>query len=171
MEDETKATVDQTGKVTAVAAGTVNIYAEANDGSGVKGTCAVTVKAAPTLAETMTTAGMTVKVNFNYDGLENYCLFVSNGDGTYTFQSGSGWVGEDDACAKALVVENGKLVFKQNFNDTIEDSWEVYGFSVTFDTSNNTYTQWVGEDAQEGFSPSFTSVEVNGTTIAVTAAQ
>ena len=44
--DETKATVDQDGKVTALAAGTVNIYAEANDGSGVKGTCAVTVKVA-----------------------------------------------------------------------------------------------------------------------------
>ena len=41
--DETKATVDQDGKVTAVAAGTVTIYAEANDGSGVKGNCAVTV--------------------------------------------------------------------------------------------------------------------------------
>ena len=41
--DETKATVDQDGKVTAVAAGTVTIYAEANDGSGVKGNCSVTV--------------------------------------------------------------------------------------------------------------------------------
>ena len=41
--DESKATVDQNGKVTAVAAGTVTIYAEANDGSGVKGNCAVTV--------------------------------------------------------------------------------------------------------------------------------
>ena len=41
--DETKATVDQDGKVTAVAAGTVTIYAEANDGSGVKGNCTVTV--------------------------------------------------------------------------------------------------------------------------------
>ena len=41
--DETKATVDQDGKVTAVAAGTVTIYAEENDGSGVKGNCTVTV--------------------------------------------------------------------------------------------------------------------------------
>lgn len=41
--DETKATVDQDGKVTAVAEGTVTIYAEANDGSGVKGNCTVTV--------------------------------------------------------------------------------------------------------------------------------
>ena len=41
--DASKATVDQDGKVTAVAAGTVTIYAEANDGSGVKGNCTVTV--------------------------------------------------------------------------------------------------------------------------------
>ena len=41
--DVSKATVDQDGKVTAVAEGTVTIYAEANDGSGVKGNCAVTV--------------------------------------------------------------------------------------------------------------------------------
>ena len=37
------ATVDDDGKVTAVAAGTANITATANDGSGVKATCAVTV--------------------------------------------------------------------------------------------------------------------------------
>ena len=41
--DASKATVDQDGKVTAVAAGTVTIYAEANDGSDVKGNCTVTV--------------------------------------------------------------------------------------------------------------------------------
>ena len=41
--DASKATVDQDGKVTAVAVGTVTIYAEANDGSGVKGSCTVTV--------------------------------------------------------------------------------------------------------------------------------
>ena len=47
--DATKATVDQDGKVTAVAAGTVTIYAEANDGSGVKGNCTVTVTPAPAI--------------------------------------------------------------------------------------------------------------------------
>jgi len=41
--DATKATVTAEGVVTAVAAGTVTIYAEANDGSGVKGNCTVTV--------------------------------------------------------------------------------------------------------------------------------
>ena len=74
----------------------------------------------------MNTAGMTVKVKYNYENDENYCLFSSNGDGTYTFQSGSGWAGGDEGCAKALVVEGGKLVFKQNYFDTIDD--------LTFDT-------------------------------------
>ena len=58
--DETKATVDQDGVVTAKAAGTVNIYAEANDGSGVKGECAVTVKAA---------APATITVTWNNDDI------------------------------------------------------------------------------------------------------
>ena len=172
--DETKATVDQNGVVTAVAAGNVNIYAEANDGSGVQGTCAVTVKnAAPTLAATMTTAGMTVKVKYNFFREElNYCQFLSNGDGTYTFQSGTGDLGGDedgDHHDKALVVEGGKLVFKQSYY-TFDFEWDKVGYSVTFDTSNNTYSEWWGEDASED-EYSFISVEVNGTTIAVTAAQ
>ncbi len=109
---------------------------------------------------------MTVKVNYNYDG-ENYCLFVSNGNGTYTFQSGDGYFGGNDDCAKALVVEGGKLVFKQNTQYTIDTEWDKYGFSVTFDTSNNTYSQWASQYAK-GYSASFISVEVNGTQIAVT---
>ena len=42
--NESIATVDENGKVTAVAAGTVKITATAKDGSGVKGECEVTVK-------------------------------------------------------------------------------------------------------------------------------
>ena len=119
----------------------------------------------PTLAQTMTTAGMTVKVKYNYNG-ENYCLFSSVGDGTYTFQSGDGWTGGDEGDAKALVVEGGKLVFKQNFYDTIDDLWSIWGFSVTFDTSNNTYSNWVG--GSNHYNPSFISVEVNSVPIALT---
>lgn len=103
---------------------------------------------APTLANTMTHAGMTVKVNYNYNGWEDYCLFVSNGDGTYTFQSGDGFVGGDADKAKALVVEGGKLVFKQNYYDTIEQLWDMAGYSVTIDTSNNTYSEWFGENTK-----------------------
>lgn len=125
--------------------------------------------AGPTLAQTMNTAGMTVKVKYIYSDEENYCQFLSNGDGTYTFQSGDGWVGGDGSCAKALVVENGKLVFKQNSYDTIDNSWGENGFSVTFDTSNNTYSEWIGMyAANDDTTYSFISVEVNGTTIAVT---
>jgi len=125
--------------------------------------------AAPTLAETMTTAGMTVKVNYNYGqvAVENYCQFLSNGDGTYTFQSGAGYAGGDNNCAKALVVEGGKLVFKQNFFAPIDNLWDWHGYSVTFDTSNNTYSEWIGQMTADK-NPSFTSVEVNGTTIGVT---
>ena len=46
--DENVATVDANGLVTAVAVGTATIYAEANDGSGVKGECSVTVTPATT---------------------------------------------------------------------------------------------------------------------------
>lgn len=121
----------------------------------------------PTLAQTMTTAGMTVKVKYNYHNEVNYCLFSSNGDGTYTFQSGYGYAGGDD-CAKDLVVEGGKLVFKQNFFGTIDDQWSNYGFSATFDTSNNSYKQFVGPWVQELHNPSFISVEVNSVPIALT---
>ena len=122
----------------------------------------------PTLAQTMNIAGMTVKVKYNYENDENYCLFSSNGDGTYTFQSGDGWAGGHEDCAKALVVEGGKLVFKQNVYETIDDQWSNYGFSVTFDTSKNTYSQWVGQYAQVFHNPSFISVEVNSVPIALT---
>lgn len=121
-----------------------------------------------TLAQTLNTADMAVKVKYNYWDEENYCLFSSNGDDTYTFQSGYGYAGGDENCAKALVVEGGKLVFKQNFFDPIDDFWSNYGFSVTINTSNDTYSQWVGKDAQDQFNPSFISVEVNGKAIALT---
>ena len=162
--DETKATVDQNGVVTAVAAGNVNIYAEANDGSGVQGTCAVTVKVAPTLANTLTNAGMTVKVMYNYSGdgddvRESSCSFLSKGGGNYDFVEGSGWSGGDSRCAKALVVEDDKLVFKLNMYEDFNDMWDAYGFSVTFDTGNNTYIQWKGSDVRKN--SSLISVEVN----------
>ena len=131
-------------------------------------------QAAPTLAQTMTTANLTVKVkynygNWNYENEENYCQFLSNGDGTYTFQSGGGDVGGRYNKVKALVVENGKLVFKQNYYDS-DEYWEWNGFSVTFDTSNNTYSEWRGGGTLD-YNPYFISVEVDGTKIDVTPAE
>ncbi len=119
-----------------------------------------------TLANTLNNADMTVKVKYNYWNEDSYCLFVSNGDGTYTFQSGGGY--GPNHLGKALVVEDGKLVFKQNAYPNIATYWNYYGYSVTFDTSNNTYSQWAGGDAKKEYNPSFISVEVNGTEITVT---
>ena len=105
---------------------------------------------------------------FTYSSTKNTCEFLSNGDGTYTFQSGTGFVGGNNEKVKALVVENGKLVFKQNFYETINKLWDKVGFAVTFDTSENTYSIWKGSN--ETFNPTLSSVEVNGTKIDVYAA-
>ena len=120
----------------------------------------------PTLAQTLTTANMTVKVYYIYTDMNNTCEFLSNGDGTYTFQSGTGLVGGNSQKAKALVVENGKLVFKQNFYETLSKLWNQVGFSVTFDTSENTYSIWKGSN--ETINATLSKVEVNGTQIALT---
>ena len=117
--DESKATVDQDGKVTAVAAGTVTIYAEANDGSGVKGNCTVTVTPATitvtwnnnditgTYGNSFTKDGVTITAglidfeekNFMDGGtftttLGNFTkIEVTAGDVEYL--SGTGWSGSD----------------------------------------------------------------------------
>ena len=122
----------------------------------------------PTLAETLTTAGMTVTVNFKYSG-DNYCTFTSVGDGTYTFTNGSGWAGGTGDCEKALVYENGQLVFKQAYDTSLDSDWNIYGYSVFFDTSDNTYSEFLGDRAQSEYvQASFISISVNGTTIPVT---
>lgn len=79
--DNSIATVDQNGKVTAVAAGTANIYATANDGGGVYGACEVTVKAAA-----LTLTGEYRAWLFNWDTGEdfdvrgNYSFAIEYGD-------------------------------------------------------------------------------------------
>ena len=50
------ATVDQSGKVTAVKGGTATIYATATDGSGVKGSCSVTVEGVKVSSVTLSSA-------------------------------------------------------------------------------------------------------------------
>lgn len=80
--DETKATVDQNGKVTAVAAGTVTIYAEANDGSGVKGNCAVTVTPATiTVTINQSDWGDGYSDSFTKDGVTVSAGLIDSQDG------------------------------------------------------------------------------------------
>ena len=80
--DESKATVDQDGKVTAVAAGTVTIYAEANDGSGVKGNCAVTVTPATiTVTINQSDWGNGYSGSFTKDGVTVSAEIIDSEDG------------------------------------------------------------------------------------------
>ena len=113
--DASKATVDQDGKVTAVAAGTVTIYAEANDGSGVKGNCTVTMTPA-TITVTWNNDDITGSGNsFTKDGVTITARMIDFTDknfsrgGTFTttlgnftkievtarhvYLSGTGWSG------------------------------------------------------------------------------
>lgn len=80
--DASKATVDQDGKVTAVAAGTVTIYAEANDGSGVKGNCTVTVTPATiTVTINQSDWGSGFVQSFTKDGVTVSAGFIDTEDG------------------------------------------------------------------------------------------
>ena len=130
----------------------------------------------PILAKTMTTAGMEVTVRFHYYN-ENYCTFVSNGNGTYTFKTGQGFAGlPENTSSQALVVENGNLVFKLNYYPDINYWWSWSGYSVTINPNTYTYSQWVSTGNQEGipcytakqFGADFTSLEVDGLQIYLT---
>ena len=114
--DASKATVDQGGKVTAVAEGTVTIYAEANDGSGVKGNCTVTVTPATiTVTINQSDWGSDWNPSFTKDGVTVSAGMIDPHDGnlmdggtfsttlgnftkivvttTYCNVSGTGWSG------------------------------------------------------------------------------
>ena len=111
--DESKATVDQNGKVTAVALGTANITATANDGSGVTATCVVTVNKVVTInqsdwgdgySDSFTKDGVTVSAGLidSQDGnlMEGGTFSTTLGNFTKivvtTFScraSGTGWSG------------------------------------------------------------------------------
>ena len=83
--DASKATVDQDGKVTAVAEGTVTIYAEANDGSGVKGNCTVTVTPATiTVTINQSDWGSDWNPSFTKDGVTVSAGIIDPHDGNLT---------------------------------------------------------------------------------------
>lgn len=124
---------------------------------------------APTLAETLTTAGMTVKVSFLLNGNAETVNFTSNGDGTYTKTGGTGTTATAPDWTIQLVENNGLIVFKAHESDKGENSDEAFKFN--FFPSDNTYYMWRGLQAQYDFEVTFTSISVNGTAIAVTEAQ
>jgi hypothetical protein len=124
---------------------------------------------APTLAATLTTAGMTVSVSFLLHDKAETVNFTSNGDGTYTKTGGTGTTATAPDWTIQLVENNGLIVFKAHESDTGENSDEAFKFN--FFPSDNTYYMWRGLQAQYDFEVTFTSISVNGTAIAVTEAQ
>jgi len=114
--DASKATVGQDGKVTAVAAGTVTIYAEANDGSGVKGNCTVTV----------TPATITVTINQSDWGSDWNPSFTKDG---VTVSAGM------------IDPHDGNLMHGGTFSTTLGNFTKIV---VTTTDSNVSGTGWSG---------------------------
>ena len=148
--DESKATVDQDGKVTAVAAGTVTIYAEANDGSGVKGNCAVTVTPATiTVTINQSDWGDGYSGRFTKDGVTVSAEIIDSQDGNLmgggTFSTTLG--------------NFTKIVVTTQFCDASGTGWSGSGSSMT----------WAGTPASTvSFSGDFVGMGMTQTTIVCT---
>ena len=119
---------------------------------------------APTLAATLTTAGMTVSVSFLLDGNAETVNFTSNGDGTYTKTGGTGTIATATDWTVQLVENSGKIVFKAYPSSGSEN--DPTAFKFNFSPSDNTYYMWAGKAAKK-LEPTFTSISVNDTAIAV----
>ena len=127
--DETKATVDQDGKVTAVAEGTVTIYAEANDGSGVKGNCTVTVTSAtPEYYNKLT------KINDNFN--DQVYLLKQLGRGRQAYNS-SLTAAQAYALATYQAAIDGKAVYV--IMSSQDDGYEIH-YAVSTDASATEHT-------------------------------
>ena len=102
----------------------------------------------------------TVTINYVYKD-NNSSTFVSNGDNTFTFVSGTGHGGGDAVIEKKLVVKDGLLVFSQKF--AMADDRETFYF--TFDPNEDTYSTAIPDQYIAGYHVDFTSIIVNGTDI------
>ena len=122
--DATKATVTADGVVTAVAEGTVTIYAEANDGSGVKGNCTVTVTSAvPEYYNKLT------KINDNYD--DQVYLLKQLGRGRQAYNS-SLTAAQAYALATYQAAIDGKPVYV--IMSSQDDGYEIH-YAVSTDAA------------------------------------
>ena len=127
--DASKATVDQDGKVTAVAEGTVTIYAEANDGSGVKGNCTVTVTSAtPEYYNKLT------KINDNFS--EQVYLLKQLGRGRQAYNS-SLTAAQAYALATYQAAIDGKAVYV--IMSSQDNGYEIH-YAVSTDASATDHT-------------------------------
>ena len=115
--DPNIATVDQTGKVTAVAAGTVTIYAEANDGSGVKGECTVAISTVPVSSITLDKTAVTIIAGQTANVSVTEVLPANATDKTYTWSSDNEDIATVDQNGVITAVATGTANITATAND------------------------------------------------------
>ena len=115
--DPNIATVDQTGKVTAVAAGTVTIYAEANDGSGVKGECTVAISTVPVSSITLDKTAVTIIAGQTANVSVTEVLPADATDKTYTWSSDNEDIATVDQNGVITAVATGTANITATAND------------------------------------------------------
>ena len=102
--DETVATVDATGKVTGKKIGTATITATAQDGSGVSGSCTVTVLS-HVKKVTVTPATLTLGQNKSYTLKATVEVFGSGTDTGVTWTSSDTTIATVDATGKVTATD------------------------------------------------------------------
>ena len=102
--DESIATVDATGKVTGVKIGTTTITATARDGSGVSGSCTVTVLS-HVKKVTVTPANLTLGQNKSYTLKATVEVFGSGTDTGVTWTSSDTTIATVDATGKVTATD------------------------------------------------------------------
>ena len=102
--DETVATVDATGKVTGKKIGTATITATAQDGSGVSGSCTVTVLSAVKTV-TVTPANLTLGQNKSYTLKATVEVLCSGTDTGVTWTSSDTTIATVDATGKVTATD------------------------------------------------------------------
>jgi hypothetical protein len=115
---------------------------------------------AATLADALVD-GATVVIAFSYGYLSTNTF--TNNNGTFTLTDATGFGAADDETTQ-LTADGSNLIFKANWDTSIDKNWSNLGFQVTIDTTDNTYVVWKSDTAQ-GYSAKFTSITVNGTEI------
>ena len=105
--------------------------------------------------------GATVVIAFSYGYIATNTFTNNNGTFTLTDAKGFGTAADETT---QLTADGSNLIFKANWDTSIDNNWNNLGFQVTIDTTDNTYVVWKSGTAQ-GYSAKFTSITVNGTEI------
>ena len=127
-DNVTIATVDATGKVTAVGAGTANITAAADDGSGVSATCAVTVNPYPCTVNYKPDAN-TAETNI-YTDSEPGQTTVRGAQYTRLGYTQSGWQTDDGTPYAFESTYSGRTPL------TLYPTWTVNAYTITVKPEN-----------------------------------